>query len=466
MQPALAGTPTSPDEGDERRVPRIFLVAALLHALAYFCAVAPWMGEDEPWHLEYASFVAEGERPWGTARQLQMEDLRSASPSVLQTYRRFPGLTYDEIAARERAILAAMAEQHYFRRVDWAGASPERGDFDEVQPYFSAASQPPGYYALLGAWLALGPDGTPGSALLWGRALSLLLYLVAAWAAWRFAQAAFADRWVALAAAVSIAWFPMSVRQAAVVNNDVLVRTLGALVLAWCARKLAGEPGWRPWILAAAAVLAALTVKATAVSLVGALILALFLSTRNLARLAGIAALAGAVVALVLWILHVQHSPVIPRNVTALLQRIERGGSLPNLVDVWTTLIGGFNWLSRELPRPFYLATALVAGLALASALVAVFRRPSGVSRPVLILCLAVVAMQLGLIVLRGEGHGRYLMPVLPALGMVFVTGLLAQLHRYWRPRVAVLYVLALIAYDALFLWGGLVPNEYAVWGS
>ena len=36
-----------------------WLVAAVvLHGFAYFFLMAPWMGEDEPWHLEYARNLA------------------------------------------------------------------------------------------------------------------------------------------------------------------------------------------------------------------------------------------------------------------------------------------------------------------------------------------------------------------------------------------------------------------------
>jgi hypothetical protein len=113
-----------------------------------------------------------------------------------------------------------------------------------------------------------------------------------------------------------------------------------------------------------------------------------------------------------------------------------------------------------------YVAFAVIGAFALASSLVMLVRGPAGVSRPILLLSLAAIAIQLGLVVLRGLGHGRYLMPVLPAIGLVVVVGLLAPLHRYWRPRIAMLYVLALVGYDALYLWGGLVPNELIVWGS
>ncbi len=41
------------------------LVAALLHAAAFLVLLPPWMGEDEPWQVEFASHVAAGHAPWG-----------------------------------------------------------------------------------------------------------------------------------------------------------------------------------------------------------------------------------------------------------------------------------------------------------------------------------------------------------------------------------------------------------------
>jgi hypothetical protein len=185
-----------------------------------------------------------------------------------------------------------------------------------------------------------------------------------------------------------------------------------------------------------------------------------------LGRAITIGAAATVVVAIALWLLHVNHSPALPRNVSAFLGRIESGLSPKTLAELGHTWIGTFNWSSRMLPNAVYVAFAAAGAVALASSIVVLARGSGGVSRPILLLSLAAIGIQLGLVVLRGLGHGRYLMPVLPAIGMVLVVGLLAPLHRYWRPRVAMLYVLALVGYDALYLWGGLVPNELLVWGS
>ena len=102
-----------------------------------------------------------------------------------------------------------------------------------------------------------------------------------------------------------------------------------------------------------------------------------------------------------------------------------------------------------------------LAGLALALLL-----RRAGVERRLLYLCLAAVGVQLVLIVLRGVASGRYLVPALPALGVLCAAGLTAPFPE--RARGALLRAAAavLFAAAAAFLWGGLVLHQYLVIGA
>ncbi len=452
---------------DERRVTRLFLLAVLLHGLVYLCAVAPWMGEDEPWHYEYASQIADGQRPQligANALGALVDEPQHWAASQIYARWRFHGASYEQLAARQREILASMSANDYFRRVDWAGAPTVRTDFDQVQPLFTATLQPPGYYALLGAWLAAWPGASVDSELLWGRVLSLVLYVFTAWCGLEFARRMFTDRSLALATAVAIAWYPMHARQAAVLNNDVLARVLTAAVLMLCARRCAGVGRKYEFGLALALALFAPFVKPTAASAIGVLIVA-WLARSNLRRvlvpaLGGAAAFAAAV-----WFL-LRNSPVMPKSVAAFAKRIGAGLSLDTFEEMGTTFVGAFNWYSRELPSWAYALAALLGAVAFVSALVALRRRRAGVSQVLLVVCFAALAIQFVLVVFRGVGHGRYLMPALPAIAALFVVGLLAPLPAKHRPRAAALFIAAFVAFDALFLWGGLVPNEWLAWGS
>ncbi len=459
----------------------LFLLAVLLHGLVYFAAVAPWMGEDEPWHFEYASYVADGHAPWGrgqvqfsntalqTGADAPYDERWDHSSSQLQVRRRFASLEDAAIAARQAQILESMERHHFYARVDWTGGVGGRSDFDQVQPVFTATTHLPGYYLVLGAWLALWPGETIDGQLYWARALSLLLYVLTCWAGLEFARAAFADRTLALAAALIVAWLPMHARQAALVNNDVLVRTLSAFVWMACARRLAGVSGRRELALAALVALLALFVKTTAVAGLAALLLTLLFDMRSVRDARHVLLFAcGAALALtgVVAYWHFQHSPVLPRNIAAFLLRLGRGASSSALRELATSWIGAFNWYSRPLGAVAYASVGGAMLALLLSGLVALARGAAGVSRAILLLCVLGVLVQCALPVLRGVGHGRYLMPALLAIAAWLAAGACSWGAERVRQRSLVALAAALALYDAWFLWAGLAPNEYGVWGA
>jgi hypothetical protein len=457
-----------------RRETRLFLIAVALHGLAYLFLLPAWMGEDEPWQFEYASHVADGYLPFGgkpiVGGPKAPYDERANWPlSVLQVRRRFRGLDEPRIDQRERQILRSMGERGFYSRVDWTGAEKQRTNFDAVAPDFTATSQQPGYYLLCGAWIAASRAQSVEGRLFAARTLSWVLYVVTAWIGLLFARRVFDDPSLALCAAVCIAWIPMHARQAALVNNDVLVRTLSALVLLLCARQVSGEARRSELAIAFAVAGATLFVKSNAVGAMLVLMLTVLARMRAVANrgraiafvLGGLVFLAAAV-----WVWHTQHSPVVPRTIAGFVDRVTRGVSAATWRETWTTLVGSFDWYSRPMGTSIYLAAALFGVLALAGAITAVVKRPSGVSRAQLLLCFAAVAAQLALVVGRGVGHGRYLMPAVTAFGALCVAGLVAPLPQRWRPRAALAFCALLVAYDAVFLWNGLVPNEYLVWGS
>lgn len=127
VEPALA----------RRRTTWLFLAAAALNGLAYLLLLAPWMGEDEPWQLEYASYVADGHLP-GQGMVVKpagpgQPDPRQENPaSQLQALRRVVGLTPEQVRARQTEILESMREHGYYRCVDWAGVDEGRRTFDMV----------------------------------------------------------------------------------------------------------------------------------------------------------------------------------------------------------------------------------------------------------------------------------------------------------------------------------------------
>lgn len=467
-----AGT-DAPARRNLRRNTLVFLGAVFLHALAYLLLSPPWMGEDEPWHFEYVEHVARGFRPWGGIPILpptaDRPDARTRMTIAhLQVEQRFRAIPPEVIDRTEREILASMREHHFWQRVDWAGSETDIESFDQVAKNFSATKQPPVYYLLAGGWLRLfSLEGV--EARLWAvRALSFLIFLVTAWAGLAFARALLQDETLALCTALMIAWFPMHARQASVINNDLLANALTAGVFWLSARFLTRASGrFEPvWMLALCGL--ALFTKPTAVSAAVVATLAVSLRSANAARggrqfwmLAGIAALVA--LAAFFWL---RKSPAVPKNIAALVERVEKGVKWDTLAVTWRTWIGAFNWYSRELPPAVYATTALVALAALAGVGNYASRRRADIPPRALLLCLAAVTCQYVLIVLKGEGAGRYMMPMLPAAAVIATIGLVAVWPAERRKLAVSLFALALVLFDALFLWYGLVPNQYLMWNA
>ena len=452
-------------------LPWLLLLAALLHGLAFLFVLPPWMGEDEPWHVEYVHYVAEGHMPWG-GRAISIEDLSEYSPSQVQVLRELGGLEREELVGTQTAILDSMRAHGFWERVDWAAWGGQAESFDQVSPYFTATHQPPAYYVLAGTLARLLGGGNVLQEMWVVRGLALLCYLAVVLAAHALALRIAADgRWAVLVGLL-VAWWPMHARQAAVVNNDVLVKVLTAWTLV-VALDLAAEGFTRRRVLLALVLaVGGLAVKTTAVGVLVPLGLAVLWRLRRGRRLLPGRArpwLWVAVVGLVLAVpvaYQFTNNPAIPLRLDNFLLRLQRAVQPEFRGEFLRTAIGAFNWYSRDLPGVVHRAvewTLLLSGLGL---LFVLLRRADEVRRGLLLLCLSAVAAQLLLVFLRGQAAGRYAIPVLPACAALVGCGLYFPLPRAWRGAAVGLVVAALLAFDAYFLGSGLVWNQYGVWGS
>jgi 4-amino-4-deoxy-L-arabinose transferase-like glycosyltransferase len=458
--------------GARRRTTWLFALAVLLIGAVQSLALAPWMGEDEPWHLEYARHVAAGYRPWGglpasRAQGDKPDDRVLMSSSQLQVRRRFAQIPAERITATQEAILGSMAARNYYQRVDWAGVEPERENFDQVAPDFTAATQSPFYYLVAGGFLGL-TGAEDVEAQLWVlRGLSLALYVAAALVVLAIARTALSDERLALCAAALFAFLPMSARQAAVVNPDVLAKLMVAAVVLGVVRALTGVGRRAEIALAVSACALGLLTDSTAAAGLVALLALPFLRSKRLTSRAVTTAYAvgiAAVVAAVGFVWFTQHNPALPRSLIGLRTRLAAGLSLDNWIVVGRELVGGFGWETRFLPDAL---NALVWGLgvaALALGARAAWRGTALASRPVLVLCLVIVAAQLAMVFLRGSQRGRYLMPVLPAYSVLAVVGWCDLVPESSRARFARYWIGGLVALEALFLWGGLLFQEHLRW--
>jgi hypothetical protein len=445
-----------------RRSTRTVLVLALLHAAVFQLLLPPWMGEDEPWHLEYARCFAAGHLP-GDGPEIEAAALAERPYSQLQVRRRFPGMGFDEVRAIELEVLASMARHRFAERVDWAAAWMPPASFGEIAPGFSAVNHPPLHAALASLALRVARGLSPAGELRAARLLSALGFVAVALLSLALARLVLDDEPRALASALIAVWLPVHARHSAVLNNDVLAQVLVALTLWLAAHSVAGAARRFEAALLALACLLVLATKTTAASVfalaLGALCLRRPGGRRPGLRLAtaalGVTALAAA--AFVLW--DAQHNTAVPRDLVALVQRLERSFSRANWAELARTASGAFNWYSRSLPQWIGWPLALGSVLALPGVARAL-ARPAAERRLVL-LCVIALAAQLLLVFLRGIAVARYLLPAVPALAILIVIGY-ARLGRA-GPRVA---LAGLAVYEGLYLWLGLVPNEYWRFGS
>ena len=450
---------------------RLVMLAALLHGLAYFLLLPAWMGEDEPWHVEYAHQVANGHGTWG-GEAMRFGDRELMSLSQLQIRRKVGGLEGEEIRNTQEALLDSMREHGFWARVDWAPWPVGAQTLDQVVEAHTAAHQPPLYYLVGGGLLRLLRIDEVEGQMWFLRGMSLAAYLAVVAATFGLARRACSDPWITLACALFVAWWPMHARQAGLANNDVLVKVFSAWSLLLAVDMARSGITTRALAIAAALCACGLATKTTGAAALAPVALAcLWRGGRRAQRLrpgrrvllvGAILALAAA--ALAFW--GGTDNPAVPRTVGNIRMRLDTAASPEFRAEFSRTFLGAFNWYTRELPaavQSVVLGLLALAGLGLG----AVFLRArEGIERGTLAFCAVMVVAQSALVALRGVAAGRYLMPALPALGILVVIGLLGPLPERQRPRAAGLLVAALFLFDGIFLWSALLWNQYALWGA
>jgi hypothetical protein len=450
---------------------RILMLAALLHGLAYLVLLPPWMGEDEPWHVEYAHHIASGHGAWG-GHEMQFGDRELMTLSQLQIRRKIGGLDGPEIQRTQAELLDSMREHNFWSRVDWASWPAGAEQLDQVVETHTAAHQPPLYYLLGGGLLRLLRVGDVESQMWVLRGLGLLAYLAVVAATYALAWRVCSDPWIAVACALFAAWWPMHARQAGIANNDVLVKVFTAWILLLSVDMARGGITPRSLALALGLCVCALATKTTAAAALVPLGMALSwrggrhtraLQPGRRALLIG-SLLALAAAGLAFWFL--TDNPAIPRSLDNIHARLATATSPAFRAELMRTFLGTFNWYVRDLPaavRSTASGLLLLAGL---GSVLVFLRAREGIERRALFFCLVMVLAQMALIGLRGVAAGRYLMPALPALSVLLVIGLLGPLPVRWRPRAVGLLVMALFLFDGIFLWSSLMWNQYALWGG
>lgn len=458
-----------------RRDRSLILIAALLHGLTYCLLLPAWMGEDEPWHVEYAHHVSTGHMPWGGiemhgAARPEDDDRSIMALSQLQVRRRLGGLQAYEISETQEAILDSMKEEDFFRRVDFAPWKGGTENFDQVQDAFTATHQPPLYYMIGAAALKISNATTPIEELYVLRGVAFICYLIVVLFTFLIARLMTEDLWLVALAGFICAWIPMHARQAAVVNNDVLAKVVGGALLFAAARQLTNEKRQlKPSAIASLLVLIAIAFV-TKTTVFGCVLCAglayVTAPARGDAGKTLAASLAcGGVLAVGYGYWRATHSPSLPTSWGQLSERLEQGLSSTSFSELWRTSVGAFNWYSRDLPAGVTTLALTGFSLLLCAALWQL-RRPGKNDRGILTLCLLALITQYGLIAMRGVSAGRYLFPVLPAIATLLAVGVTNLGPKFTRRRVVAGVVIAFLAMDAVFLWRGLLVEQYLVWGN
>ena len=458
-----------------RRDRSLILIAALLHGLTYCLLLPAWMGEDEPWHVEYAHHISTGHMPWGGiemhgAARPEDDDRSIMALSQLQVRRRLGGLKPSELGQTQEAILDSMREEDFFRRVDFAPWSGGAENFDQVQEAFTATHQPPLYYMIGAAALKIANAKTPLEELRVLRSIALLCYLLVILLTFLIARLVTDDLWLVALAGFICAWIPMHARQAAVVNNDVLAKLVGgALLLAGALQLSSKRRELTPSAIAGLIILIAIAFVTKTTVFACVLCAGLAYVTAPARGDAGktlAASLAcGGVLAVGYGYWRATHSPSLPTSWGQLSERLGQGLSSTNLSELWRTSVGAFNWYSRDLPTGVSTLALTGSSLLLFAALWQL-RRGGKNDRGILTLCLLALIAQYGMIAMRGVSAGRYLFPVLPAIATLLAVGATHLGPKFTKRRVVAGFVIAFIAMDAVFLWRGLLVEQYLVWGN
>ena len=477
MTPGVAGA--SGRSFAARRWLWLFLLIALVRGCLYTLLVPPWQQPDEPTHFEHARLIAEtGSLPSLSTISLPV---RQEIAHSMRDYDFWEGLSGEPPLDD-----AALTARHWVTPIG-----------------ITTFAHPRLYYVLAGYWLRPWL-GLPVQVQLYAvRLLSVLLSLLAVAMGYCAARLLFPG-WPAFTLGVLgfMVFHPAYTANMASSNNDVLVNLLGAGLFLTVAVIYGRRQAWR-WLLVPVCGLligVSLMTKTTGVILVLCVPLAVLVYLwprswrerwgRALAAFVMAALVAGAAVYALLL-----SDPGNLNRMIALLARYLR-------IDVratWAALVGlarpqlpydvvfrvvfrsfwaAFGWRHVLLADVWYWGPTLAtigAFLGLAWQALRYLRgsRREGEGWQVryIVFCVAAVLVAWSVAVLRGQAvqdlgrpyysHGRYAFIAMLPFAILFAKGWLGIMGRRWSEIGVVVYLVALVAFDGLCLWGLLAPYYY-----
>jgi hypothetical protein len=400
------------------------LGAVAVAAVAWVLVVPPWQVPDEDSHFAYVESLVElGERPSKVerpaveAQKSSEQDRAERASGFLRSYQRLEA--HPEWAARPERAWRAAPE---VARDDGGGAN-------------AAENYLPAYYLYAAVPYLAGSGGDVFDRLHAMRLFSIPLLLAFVVSAWLLAGEVLGrDRHAQVLAAAITGLVPMATFIGSAVTPDAMLLPVWGLWF-WLAARVLRSLTWRDAVLLAGLTVVGICVKPTSLALlpgllwVGAVFLwrragrtpppqrtvaAGFLVMLALAAVAAVAVAAGT-----------------PRQLGAYLWQFYSPldsagyGGLPewSLRDVWLEgTAGAFGWLEVRFPWPVYALVGLLLVGLLAAALPRL--RPTALAvafaLPVLALVVGVHLTELDMLLNQGRAfaQGRYLLPLLPLLGL------------------------------------------------
>jgi len=429
----------------------LLLAARLALGCAYSLVIPPWEGVDEDAHFAYAQYLA-----------AHGHLLSSGDPEAAQIRENHqPPLYYALVAA---VLIPLHASQPY--------------PAITRNPYLSSGA---GYNYAVQPLQVAGPALAILHALYAARWLTVLLSTASALAVYFAARRVWpAQVLPAVAATALYAFWPQQLYLSSVVNNDALVTAWSALLF-YSALRVAVDgvtPG-RVLLLFGSLAAAALTkLNGLALSLPAAVALAWGLArawpARPVRLWLALAAVGVALVGSLAWlsslayvrgqVFQIQTISDFLKNATG-DRRMGLGIVLPGLAHAFGSFLAEFGWGNLYLPAWLYWLWGAALALAILGLTDSLFERqarlPARVFSVALAQVLGAVGLTLALGVAAGNGYlvlGRYMLPALPAVALLWAAGWRALWPSGWRPAASRVLAMGILLTGWSAPWLTLAP--------
>jgi Predicted membrane protein (DUF2142) len=454
-------------------------LVACLNAVCWSLVTPPFQVPDEPEHVAYVKQIAENGRLPTSGGRLSREEETALEDLRLQTVAQEP--EYQPISSR--------AQQETLQHNLPPGESaPEPGS----ESAGVAASQPPLYYALQAIPYTLGADGTLLDRLALMRLLSALMGGLTALFAFLFVREALPGApWAWVVGGLGVALVPLLGFMSGAVNPDAMLYAVTAALFYCLARAFRmGLTRGRALVLGAVVAVGLLT-KLNFLGIAPGALLGLTLLSVRAARTVGRTAYAWLALALTialtpafLYVAGHLASGEPALGIVSSALGTTHGSALAELSYIWQLYlprlpgmhddfaglftarqiwlkgyVGLYGWIDTTFPNWVYTLALIPAILILAMCARGVVMRWESLrarTQELLVYC----AMAVGLMVLIGAdsyrafpaidaeyGEARYLLPLLPLLGLVLALAARGA-GRRWGPIVGAVLIMLILAHD------------------